>query len=237
MDFGMIVDLETTGVDCEKDQIIEIGILEFAVEAGKDPMIVGTYGAVEDPGVPLSPEIEKITGIDSSLIAGRQIDWALVRAWLERASIVIAHNAAFDRSFLEQRQELAGLNIHWACSLRHIDWQGKGFRTRALNYLAADHGFINSFAHRAIFDCATTFRLAAPHLDEMISRSYEREFMIKATGSPFETKDILRERGYRWDSNERVWGRICFESQLVEEREFLSAQVYRGQARHQEVPL
>ena len=31
MDFGMIVDLETTGVDSEKDKIIEIGLLEFAV--------------------------------------------------------------------------------------------------------------------------------------------------------------------------------------------------------------
>src|SRR5690606_28516977 len=107
MDFGIIIDLETTGLDSAKDEIIEIGLLEFAVEAGKSPLIVGTYGAVEDPGVPLGPEIEKITGIDGSLIKGRTIDWQLVRDWLSRASIIIAHNAAFDRSFLEQRQELA----------------------------------------------------------------------------------------------------------------------------------
>src|SRR5690606_9704255 len=99
-------------------------------------------------------EIEKVTGIDYDLIKGRVIDWNLVRDWMSRASIVIAHNAAFDRPFLEQRSELSGLHIHWACSIRHIDWQAKGFRTKALNYLAADHGFVNSFAHRAVFDCA-----------------------------------------------------------------------------------
>ena len=49
MDIGIIVDLETTGIDCEKDEIIEIGIIEFALGTGQEPTSP-TCTALEDPG-------------------------------------------------------------------------------------------------------------------------------------------------------------------------------------------
>src|SRR5256885_1990912 len=100
MDFGLIVDLETTGLDASKDKIIEIGIIEFGVDAGMEPIVTRTYGALEDPGEPISPEVARITGIEDRHVKGLAIDWALVREFFARASIVIAHNADFDRGFL-----------------------------------------------------------------------------------------------------------------------------------------
>lgn len=237
MDFGLIVDLETTGLDAKADRIIEIGLVEFAVEGEEPPHLTRCYGALQEPDVPLSEEVQRITGLTPKVLAGHRIDWDIVRGFFDRASIAIAHNMEFDRGFLMSSGELAGKRIHWGCSMRHINWQRQSFKTTALNYLAADHGFVNPFAHRAVFDCATTFRLVAPHLRELIARSYEREYLIKAVHSPFESKDVLRQRGYRWDPTERCWSRVCSETTLSEEREFLAEQVYGGVARHLELEV
>ena len=236
MDTGIIVDLETTGIDPESDKIIEIGIIEFAVSGDCDkPAITNMYGAVEDPGEPLTDDIKRITGLDDYMLKGQSIDWGLVREIFERSSIVIAHNMEFDRSFLLRRQELLGLNPHWACSMKHIDWAKHGFKTRALNYLAADHGFVNSFAHRALFDCATTFRLLEPYFEELVSKSYMKEYKVFATSAPFESKDKLKARSYRWDAAKRVWFKNVMEDSIEGERDFLSNEVYSGAARHEEV--
>lgn len=239
MDYGVILDLETTGIDPQNDRIIEIALLEFGVEADKDPVISRSFSAVEDPGIPVSDEILKITGVTREILAGQKIDWDYVRAFLAKTSIVIAHNAEFDRAFLDKSGELKDLNLHWGCSRKHIDWKKHNFRTTALNYLAADHGFVNPFAHRALFDCATTFRIVSPYLPELIARSYEREFKIRAVYAPFESKDVLKQRGYYWNQDARVWERVVSESQLEGERCFLGAEVYKttAGAKHQEEEL
>jgi DNA polymerase-3 subunit epsilon len=237
MDYGLILDLETTGLDARKDKIIEVGLIEFVVDAQTPPAITQSYGALEDPGTPLSPEITKITGLTDAQLKGQTIDWTFVHKLLSRAQIVIAHNSDFDRSFIAQRAELKDLKPHWACSMRHIDWHRHGYNTQSLNYLAADHGFINPFAHRALFDCATTFRLITPYLTELIERSYQREYLFRAVQSPYESKDALKARGYRWNSNERCWSKVVAESGLEEERRFLATDVYKGQSDHLETML
>ncbi len=235
MDTAVIVDVETTGLDPETCEIIELGLVEFGIQSDGSAAILETYGGLEQPVGEISEEITKITGITSEQVCGRKIDWEYVRNKLASASIVLAHNAPFDRGFLEKRSELSGLNLHWGCSQRHIDWDKLGYKTRALNYLAADKGFVNPFAHRAVFDCATTFRVIEPHLGQLIERSYENMFLVKAVGAAFEKKDLLKERRYRWNAQERVWAKEVFEGQLEEERSFLESEVYSGSSCHEEV--
>jgi DNA polymerase-3 subunit epsilon len=233
MEFGLIVDVETTGLNPNEDKVIEIGFVEFKIQEGV-PVISTMYSGVEDPGQPLSEDIKSLTGLRDDVLRGERIDWDLVRKHWHRAGVIIAHNAEFDRGFLIRRPELASLTKHWACSVRHIDWRGKNFKSQKLQYLAADHGFANPFAHRAMFDCATTFRLIAPHLTELVERSYEPEFEVAAVGSPFESKDVLKQRGYHWVSDQRVWVRRVGQREIIAEREFLASQVYGGASRHQE---
>ncbi len=234
MDYGIIVDLETTGTDFANDKIIEIGILEFGLEEGYEPMVGNMYGALQDPQQPLTEEIKKLTGLEDVYLKDKQIDWKIVSDYFSRASIAIAHNALFDRTFLLKQSELDLTAVHWGCSLRFIDWKGHGFKTRSLNYLAADHGFVNPFAHRALFDCATTFRIIAPRLKELIEYSFLREYRIFATGAAFDTKDLLKANSYRWDPERRVWSKDVFENRLADEREFLKQHIYRGADQHQE---
>jgi DNA polymerase III subunit epsilon len=237
MAFGVIVDLETTGLNPLKDEIIEIGILGFTYGNDNKPVVTTAYGALEDPGKPIPEEIIKLTGITDDQVKGQSIDWGNVKEILGKADIVVAHNAKFDRGFLEQRVEIASVNINWACSQSHIDWRAMGYKTSALNYLAADHGFVNPFAHRAIFDCATTFKIIENHVDAMVARSQQKEIEIKAFGSPFETKDALKSRNYRWNPEERVWHKTITENDLEEERVFLREEIYGGNTKHEEVAV
>lgn len=235
MTYGIVVDLETTGLEAESEQIIEIALLKFSM--CDKPEIISLYSELEDPGKPLAPEIIKLTGLNDKLLKGETIDWKKVRKDLEGAELVIAHNMEFDRSFLEQRSELQGTKLNWACSLKHIDWYKRGFKSRALNYLACDHGFINPFPHRALFDCATTFRLLAPHLDELKQRSQEEEYEVLALNSPFKTKDLLKGKGYRWNPEKRVWTKRVFATDLEEESLFLKDQIYNGQDLSQKIKV
>jgi DNA polymerase-3 subunit epsilon len=234
VDCGLIVDVETTGLNPTQDKVIELGLIEFRVGTNGVPIIGSMYSGLDDPKMALTPEVSRLTGLTDEVLSGQTIDWVLVKKLWDRASVVVAHNAEFDRGFLEARTELKGSQKHWACSVRHIDWRSKNFGSSKLQYLAADHGFANPFAHRALFDCATTFRLVSPHLSELIESSYEPEYDIIAVGSPFETKDILRQNGYRWDSEQRSWRKRIGARKLEAERAFLAAEVYKGTPRHVE---
>ena len=238
METGLIVDVETTGLDASKDVIIEIAFIKFAIVPDNlELKIISTYSALEDPGIEIPPEITKITGLDGVILRGQKINWDLVAAAFEEASIVVAHNAEFDRGFIERRAELGGLKKHWACSVKHIRWRKHGFGARSLNYLAADHGFLNPFAHRALFDCATTFRLIQNYFAEMLELSYQPEMIFFATNAAFAKKDLLKNADYRWNNEQRVWSKRVFQSDAEEEKAFLREKIYDGYSQHTEKVL
>ena len=52
-----------------------------------------------------------------------------------------------------------------------------------------------------------------------------------ATQAPFDAKDVLKARAYRWDAEKRVWHtRLKDEAQLAAELEWLKAAVYGGRS-------
>jgi DNA polymerase-3 subunit epsilon len=237
LEYAVIVDLETTGIVPEDDEIIEIGLLEFCHESFQNPSITRVYSGLSEPTSPLTDIIKKITGLDDKVLQGQKIDWDFVYEIMARSEVIIAHNADFDRGFLERSCSYKKPKGRWACSQSHIDWQALFFKSKALNYLACDHGFVNPFAHRAMFDCATTFRLISNHLSELYRTSLLKQFEVAALGAPYEVKDTLKARGYRWDPARRVWAKRIFENHLKEERDFLSVEIYRGPSRHSEAAI
>ena len=231
---AVIIDLETSGLNPEQDEIIEIGIITLKIDQNSRPSILKMFGALNEPSKPISEEISNLTGIQNEDLHGQKIDWQEIATIIKDCEIAIAHNAGFDRSFIEKIPEIAALKLHWACSVRHIDWLAHGFKTKALNYLAADHGFVNPFAHRALFDCATTYRIVETKMAELIEKSYEKEFLFSAVNSPFSTKDILKARGYKWNGEAKHWWKIIGESQITDERNFMANEIYSGNPRHTE---
>ena len=158
---GVVIDTETTGLDPDTCNIIEIGLVAFEYDPvkGQPIRVIGSYGALEDPGHPLSAETTEITGITDAMVAGQRIDDDRVGALVSNASIVIAHNADFDRPFLENRLPVFA-SLPWGCSLSDIDWIAEKLGSRKLDYIAFQMGFFFG-AHRAEEDvrpCWRSFR-------------------------------------------------------------------------------
>ena len=237
MKSGIILDLETTGLNPKEDKIIEIGILKITLDSDYKPYYASSYSELQDPKIPLPSLIEKITGLSDSLLKGQAINWEKVKKDLTEASFIIAHNMPFDKSFLMELDFLSDLKTHWACSQKHIDWHRLGFKSQALNYLACDHGFVNPFPHRALFDCATTYKLISPYFRELLSTSLETEYELMATHAPFKSKDLLKERGYHWNPQKKVWYKSVFQKDLAEEENFLVTKIYEGKKLYQERKL
>ena len=100
-----ILDTETTGTNTAKDKIIELGIVfvEICQESGQAFRVTKVFDELEDPGMPIPPESTKIHNITNAMVAGKRINDAEVNALMANVALVVAHNAQFDRAFVEQR--------------------------------------------------------------------------------------------------------------------------------------
>lgn len=241
---GVVIDTETTSLDSDTGKIIEIGLVAFEYDpfTGQPIRVIGTYDGLEDPGHPLSPEITEITGITDSMVAGHHINDDRVASLVAKADIVIAHNADFDRPFLENRFPIFS-SLPWACSLSDIDWIAEKLGSRKLDYIAYQMGFFFG-AHRAEEDCQALLEILArplpvsgrPGLKSLLDRLPEVGYTVYAINSPFSTKDALKARKYRWDAEGRVWYRTLAGAEAFnEEIAWLKATVYGGRSAKIEV--
>lgn len=229
---GVAIDVETTGLDRATDKIIELAMQRFRFDRAGRTVEVGRPRVWrEDPGIPISPTITSLTGLTAADLAGQTIDDQLAIEILKTAEIVVAHNAAFDRPFVDQRLPAVS-DLRWACSMNEVDWRELGFDGRALSHLLAQCGWFYQ-GHRADADVlALLYLLAHTALDDstilskLLARAEESTFRCEAVGSAFETKDLLKARGYRWDSVQRIWSTELPQGDVDEERAWLAAEVY-----------
>ena len=227
-----VIDVETTGLSQETDNVIELAVRRFRFDPGGHIVEIGrSWCWREDPGVPLSHDITRITGITNQDLSGHRIDDYLATQIIASADLVIAHNASFDRPMVEKR--LTNLpRKQWACSCLEIDWISAGFEGRSLGWLCAQAGWFYD-AHRAQGDVDAVIQLlrhertdGRPLLYELDDKSSSYSYLLEAVGSAFSTKDMLRMRGYRWDPKEQVWWREVFEADVVAEQSWLEIEVY-----------
>src|ERR1700733_3307410 len=80
---AVIVDTETTGLDVQRDEIIEIGMIAFSYDAaGTLGKIVGTFSGMQQPSKPIPSLITKLTGISDEEVRGHTIDKRAVESLL-----------------------------------------------------------------------------------------------------------------------------------------------------------
>ena len=240
---GVFVDVETTGLDPDRHEIIELAMVPFTYGKSGHIFDIGTpFHGLREPGEPISPEITAITGITDEMVAGHELDSAAIDAFIENADLVVAHNASFDRRFLENFSPVFEMKP-WACSIQQVDWRSEGFEGTRLGYLVAGAGYFYD-RHRALNDCHAAIELLAmplpqsgePAFKQLLENARKPTWRIWASYAPFDFKDKLRERGYRWnaggDGTLRAWYIDVVEDLREAELSFLQTEIY-----HREVDI
>ncbi|MCP5075615.1 MAG: hypothetical protein GY947_20285 [Rhodobacteraceae bacterium] len=219
---GLFVDVETTGLDTETDEIIEVALLPYDYDPGTGEIVAvhedHVLDDLRDPGIPIPPEASQVNGITDELVNGKVVDEARLTSLVDQSDLIIAHNASFDRPILERIWPCFA-DKPWACSLVDIDWRLEGFGAGKLDYLLIQQGWFYD-GHRALSDCIAgvfLLKLTLPTtggsgMSLLLKNARRQRFAVRAVGAPFDFKDDLRKRGYRWDpggaEREKAWWTI-----------------------------
>jgi len=195
------------------------------------------FSRFRDPGRPIPDAVTQLTGITDAMVAGASIDADEIEAFVGTAVLVIAHNAGFDRGFVE-RLSGAFVKLPWACSWAEVPWADEGFDGAKLGHLAAAQGFFHD-GHRAVDDCLAGIEILARPLPRsgrtafsvLLESARQPRWRVWASKAPFERKDSLKRRGYRWcdgsDGRPRAWSVEVADRALENELAFLRREIYR----------
>ena len=102
----VVLDIETTGLDSQKEAILEIGAVRFNGRRIEDK-----WSTLVNPGRPVPPFITQLTGITNQMVAHAPPVSAVLAdlADFVGEAPIVGHSIAFDLSFL-RRHKVLGLN-------------------------------------------------------------------------------------------------------------------------------
>lgn len=228
---AIFLDVETTGLNPEADEIIEIGMIKFYYDAEDKIIQLGEQlQSLQQPANPLDPQISALTGITEEMVKGAEIDIDQLDQFLEKTNLIIAHNAAFDRPFCEKLSKRF-TSVPWACSMTQIPWKEEGIGGASLSHLINYFGMFHD-AHRAIDDCVAGVALLQAELPKskraafqlLVSRARVAGAQIWAINAGYGSRGALKERGYKWNGGNnghpKAWYRevdLAIASREVEE--------------------
>ena len=102
----VVFDIETTGFSPVSNRIIEIGAVKVV-----NGEIADKFSTFVNPQVPIPYHIEKLTGINDSMVMDAPVIEEVLPQFMEfcKDAVMVAHNASFDMSFIKEnvmRQQL-----------------------------------------------------------------------------------------------------------------------------------
>ena len=156
------LDLETTGLNSQQDQIIEVGAVKFL-----EGRVLDTFHSVVNPYRPLPAFIQRLTGISQGEVNSAP-PFAVVAGEVEEfvgTSPLVGHNIAFDQAFLASH----GLDLG---NVAYDTWDLAAIllpiaRDYSLSRLAHELGIEHPQPHRALADAQVTCRVFLALLERL----------------------------------------------------------------------
>lgn len=155
-------DTETTGLALHPDT--KINLQPYATDIAvvlldQDGTILETFETLVNPGIPLTAEITKITGLTDADLAGQPRFYEIVdqfQAIMRKADIVCAHNLPFDEAIIGFQLERCGKKDfvwprHRLCTAQ-LYAEIWGRRPRLINLYEKVFGVPLDQKHRAMSD-------------------------------------------------------------------------------------
>ena len=175
----LVLDVETTGLDPQEDRIVQIALV--SVHRGQVTQLGTTLVNPERPIPPQSSAIHHITNRMTDQAPPWSVLWPHVEQYLFGADVIVAHNAAFDRSFVPS------VNKPWLCTKRlaqHLWPSAPNFQNQTLRYWLDLE--LDAQAHDAAGDTLVTAHVLLREIEAYQAQGGEDDLMalIRLANSP-----------------------------------------------------
>ncbi|MBD2078372.1 3'-5' exonuclease [Leptolyngbya sp. FACHB-17] len=214
----LIIDTETTTLDPENGQVIEIGAILYSLRH---------QTAIQQSSVLLPAEdnpAESINRIKSAALATlspsvTELGLTTILEMARMADVVAAHNAEFDRKWfgsagnngvlLPNLVDASDNLLPWVCTCNDFEWPYQTRSGQSLIELALAHGIGVYANHRALTDC----QLLAALFDKVdnLQRMFERALRPKARFVAlvsYDNRELAKQAGFKWFSDRKTWERV-----------------------------
>ena len=211
----LIIDTETTGLETETDQCIEVGSILFHIES-RSILAQNSFLIPSDSNS--AESINKIPAKISRLPQPWQEGLKYFEHMLDRSDVVLAHNVAFDRKWFGI-EPLPNIDKPWICSMEDISWpKDLHLKPRpSVRDLALAYEVPVWSAHRALTDCIYLAEVLrrCPDLEILLEQGLEPKRLMRALVT-YEERNLAKQAGFRWNEPVRgAWTRRISDREIT----------------------
>lgn len=215
--YVLIVDVETTGLETQNSQVIEVAAILYSV---KDKSIVQQFSTV----LPAQAnDAERINRIKASLLQEIKEDSITIAVWVlqemaKKAQAIVAHNAEFDKQWFGHLDDtknalpillnLSDEPLPWLCTCNDFNWPNQTHPGQSLINLAVAHDVGVARVHRAMADCELIAALfdRMENLEAMFEEALRPKALFKANVT-YEERELAKKAGFKWIPKLKSWTR------------------------------
>lgn len=202
----LVLDTETSGISPDTSDVVEVAVCLLDTVTAQPistyaDIIYGTENAAE--------HINRIsTNLLSHGLPAERV-WSNIASMIERADCILAHNAPFDRRFVEKN--LDSISIPWIDTQRQVDWP-ENSDNQKLTTVAIAHGVAVLSAHRALTDVDILVRLLqriherGTDLTKLLMNAMKPKPLYAALVS-YDDREKAKSAGFSWHAGYKRWER------------------------------
>lgn len=208
-----VIDLETTGLSPDYDEIIEIAAIRV-----RNLKVVDTLQTLVKPQRPIDEYITELTGITNEMVENAPPVSDALPKLLDFVSdnLILGHNVNFDVNFIYDEcinNNLSPFSNDFVDTLRlsrklHPDLQHHRL-SDVMDYLHVS----TDTHHRALADCYSTFRCFCLMREEAIAKyetvaNFQKAFKSHYYGEKINARDITTQNT-EFDTTHPIYGKTC----------------------------
>ncbi len=195
----LIIDTETTGLDVEENECLEVGAILFHVSSR---CVLSQQSFLLPVASNEAQNINRIPAAVTRVSQPWQEGLSYLNHLIMSANAVVAHNASFDRKWFG-KSPLPEIHIPWICSMDEISWPDHlQLRPRpSVRDLAIAYEVPVWNAHRALTDCiylSEVFR-RTENLEKLLEFALEPRSLVRARAS-YENRHLAKQAGFSWNN-------------------------------------
>jgi DNA polymerase-3 subunit epsilon len=213
----VILDTETTGLDSSKDKTVEVAAVLYNIPSRSILAQASTLLFCEENK---AEEINHIP-LEALKVIPPTVEGSslgMIISMIMEADAIVAHNAEFDKKFVQLVPPLQMLcrDARWICTRNDVVWPLRKGASLSLTSICIDLGVPVVNAHRALADCLLLVAAMEkmPDIDHFLDKSGADRQTYYAIIS-FEQRQLAKDHGFLWDNIKKQWhAKLTYEEAL-----------------------